>query len=53
MTERNISLDSMDETLAFFGDYDENINLIQRQYGVVIICRGTEVFISGEQENVD
>ena len=53
MTERNISLDSMDETLAFFGDYDENINLIQRQYGVVIICRDTEVFISGEQENVD
>ena len=53
MTERNIRLDSMDETLAFFGDYDENINLIQRQYGVVILCRGTDILISGEQENVD
>ena len=53
MTERNISLDNMDETLAFFGDYDENINLIQRQYGVVLLCRGTDIRISGEQENVD
>ena len=53
MTEQFIRLDSMDEALAFFGDFDENINLIQRQYGVVILCRGTDIRISGEQENVD
>ena len=53
MTERSIKADTMDEVLAFFGEFDENINLIQRQFGVVILCRGTDINISGEQENVD
>lgn len=52
MTEKLITVDSMDQALAFFGDYDENINLIQRQYGVVILCRGTDIRVSGEEENV-
>ncbi len=53
MTERSIKADTMDEVLAFFGEFDENITLIQRQFGVVILCRGTDINISGEQENVD
>ncbi len=52
MAENNIKLDNMDEALALFGDYDENINLIQRQYGVVILCRGTEISISGDEESI-
>lgn len=52
MAENNIKLDNMDEALALFGDYDENINLIQRQYGVVILCRGTEISISGDEDSI-
>ena len=33
--------------------YDENINAIQRQYNVVVLSRGTDVKISGSEENVE
>ncbi|MBR1749616.1 MAG: PhoH family protein [Ruminococcus sp.] len=53
MAEKYIKLDNMDETLALFGDYDENINLIQRQFGVVILCRGTDISITGDDERIE
>ncbi len=53
MIQKLISVDSMDEALALFGDYDDNINLIQRRYGVVILCRGTDITVSGEEKNVE
>ncbi|MDE6777433.1 MAG: PhoH family protein, partial [Oscillospiraceae bacterium] len=38
---------------AVFGNYDENLNLLQREYHVVITGRGCEIAITGEPEQTD
>ncbi len=52
MTEIIINVDNVDESIALFGNYDDNINIIQRQYGVAVLSRGTDIRISGEEDNV-
>ncbi len=52
MAERIINVDSVDEISALFGNYDDNINIIQRQYGAAVLSRGTDIRISGEEDNV-
>jgi phosphate starvation-inducible PhoH-like protein len=39
--------------IALFGAYDENVNILQREYGVVILARGTDIRISGDEANVE
>ena len=34
------------------GNFDENIKEIEKAYGVGILCRGTQIKISGEPEKV-
>ena len=52
MAEKTISVDSMDTMLSLFGSYDENINLIQREYDVVVLGRGEDIKITGEEHEV-
>lgn len=52
MTEQTISVESTDELHALFGDYDGNINIIQKNYGVTITSRGETVKITGENPSV-
>ena len=52
MAEKTISVDSMDTMLSLFGSYDENINLIQREYDVVVLGRGEDIKITGEEHGV-
>ncbi|MCL2546807.1 MAG: PhoH family protein [Oscillospiraceae bacterium] len=52
MLEQIIQVDRMEELIALFGSFDQNIRLIEKQYGVVIVSRGDEVKISGEVEVV-
>ena len=42
----------MDSIIALFGRFDENLNILQRQYGVVILSRGNDIRISGDEPNV-
>ena len=42
-----------DEIAAVFGSYDTNLNLIQRQFHVVIVNRGTGVKITGAQADIE
>lgn len=53
MAEKIININNTDQIINLFGTYDENINVIQRQYGVVILSRGTDIKISGKEENVE
>lgn len=53
MADRIINVENTEQIQNLFGPYDENINVLQRQYGVVVISRGTEIKISGSSENVD
>ncbi len=53
VAEAAVNVASMDSIIAMFGKFDENVNLIQRQYGVVILSRGNDIRISGDEANVN
>lgn len=53
MAERLVNIERLEHTIALFGNFDENINLIEKEYDVAVICRGTDIKITGETENVD
>lgn len=42
----------MEQAVALFGSFDENIKLIENQYSVNVISRGSDLKITGEAENV-
>ncbi len=52
MAEKTISVDSMETMLSLFGSYDENVNLIQREYDVVILGRGGDIKVTGDEQGV-
>lgn len=53
MAERLLSYDSADALLAVFGSYDENVRLLEKEFGVQILTRDTEVKISGEPDQIN
>ncbi|EGC01091.1 MULTISPECIES: PhoH family protein [Ruminococcus] len=52
MAEKTITVDSMDTMLSLFGSYDENVNLIQREYNVVVLGRGEDIKVTGDEQGV-
>ena len=48
MTEQLINIDRMEQAAALFGNFDENIRLIENEYMVDVISRGSELKVSGE-----
>ncbi|MBC5787196.1 MULTISPECIES: PhoH family protein [Clostridiaceae] len=52
MLEQVINIDRMEHTLALFGSFDENIKLLQSEFHVTIMSRGSDIKVSGEVENV-
>lgn len=53
MVERTFSIDRMEHAVSLFGSFDENIKLIEKEFGVDVISRGSEIKIRGEEEAVD
>ena len=52
-TERIVNADRVDDLIAVFGSFDENIKRIEEALDVHIINRGTDLTVSGDEENVD
>lgn len=52
MYEQIINVDRMEEAVSLFGSFDENIKLIENEFDVSVLCRGSEIKITGEEENV-
>ena len=52
MFEQVINVDRMEQTVSLFGSFDENVRMVEAQYNVKIVSRGSELKISGEAENV-
>ena len=52
MFEQVISVDRMEQTVSLFGSFDENIRLIESNYNVKVISRGSEIKVNGDAENV-
>jgi len=53
MNERIVNADRVEDLIAVFGSFDENIKRIEEHLGVKIVNRGTDLKISGEAEAVD
>ena len=53
MTEQIINVERMEQALSLFGSFDSNIRLVEQEYGVTILARGTDIKISGEPLSVD
>jgi phosphate starvation-inducible PhoH-like protein len=51
--EQSISVDRMEHAVSLFGSFDENVKLIEKEYGVSVISRGSELKVTGDVENVD
>ena len=47
-----IELDSVEIAAAVFGNCDRNIRLLEKEFSVTAVCRGTQLRISGEAANV-
>ena len=52
MAEKLIELDSVELAAAVFGSCDENIRLLENEFSVTAVCRGTQVKLTGEAEGV-
>ena len=52
MFEQIINVDRMEQAVSLFGSFDENIRLIEKEFSVKVISRGSEIKITGEAENV-
>lgn len=52
MFEQVINVDRLEQAVSLFGSFDQNVKLIENEYGVSVISRGSDLKISGEPENV-
>ncbi len=53
MTEKSLLLPDIDIMHDIFGDFDENINIIQKEYKVSVFSREDEIKIRGEENAAD
>lgn len=51
--ERIVNADRLEDVIAVFGSFDENIKRIEDAMGVRIINRGMDMKVSGDEEMVD
>jgi len=52
MSEQSINIERIEHLLTLFGNFDSNIKIIEKEYDVSILCRGSEIKVQGETENV-
>lgn len=52
MIEQQVNIDRIEHALALFGSFDENVRLLEQEYSVTVTCRGTEIKVFGDEENV-
>ena len=51
--ERTVNAERVEDLIAVFGSFDENIKRIEESLSVSIINRGTELKVTGDEESVD
>lgn len=52
MYEQLINIERMEQAVSLFGSFDENAKLLEKEYHVNIVNRGSAIKISGEPEDV-
>lgn len=52
MIEQTINVERLEQVIALFGSFDQNIKLIEQHVGVKVLNRDTELKVMGEPESV-
>jgi len=52
LIEDIFSIDRMEHAISLFGSFDENIKLIENEFNVTFVTRGSEIKIKGSEEDV-
>ena len=52
LTEQTISIDRMEDAIAVFGAFDENLKIIEHELGVSVVSRDDQLKVAGEAEDV-
>ena len=52
MFEQIINIDRMEQAVSLFGSFDENVRLLEKEFAVEIVNRGSQLKITGEDINV-
>lgn len=52
MFEQTINVERMEQAVSLFGSFDENIKLIEDEYHVHVISRGSQLKVAGEPDGV-
>lgn len=50
--EQQISIERLEQAINLFGSFDENIHLIESEFGVTVANREGELRVNGEPEDV-
>ena len=50
--EQVLQIEKIEQVLILFGNADQNAKIIEEHFGVHLVCRGTEVKLTGESEAV-
>ncbi len=53
MAEKMVSVESFDDLLAVFGNYDENIKMIEKAFSVTAVMKDSAIKLSGDDEQVE
>ena len=53
ITERIVNAERVEDLMAIFGSFDENIRRIEEALTVTIVNRGNELKVTGDEEMVD
>ena len=53
MSERIVNAERVEDLIAVFGSFDENIKRIEENLAVTIVNRGTDMKVTGEADAVD
>ncbi len=52
MIEQIVNIDRMEHMLALFGSFDENVKILQQEFGVSVVGRDSVIKVTGEPEAV-
>ncbi len=52
MFEQIVSIDRMENAVSLFGSFDENIRLLEKEFSVTILNRGSDLKVTGDIEAV-
>ncbi len=53
MVDKNLEVETIEQIVNIFGSFDENVKIVEKHYNVKIVHRGTQLKISGDEENAD